>query len=122
MLTSTKHHLLNNLSLSLISLIFGYALWQSMSQPYAITAEFSVPLSFYNNTAETLNAPETVVVTLKGTRKELYKLAPNLATHINTHVLQSGENTVKITHNNLFLPDSVQLLHCVPSAITVTKI
>jgi hypothetical protein len=120
MLISTKQHLLNNLSLSIISLLMGYALWQSMSQPYKIDATFSIPLSFYNAENKTIDAPDELVVTLHGTRKELYKLASNFAIHLDADQLKTGEQDLKVTGHNLFLPESIVLLNYVPTAVTIT--
>jgi len=92
-----------------------------MSAPYKLDATFSVPLSFYNTEALALEAPETVTIHLHGTRKDLYKTIPNLALHYDAALLPSGTHTLKITPENLFLPDSVLLLHYVPIQITVTK-
>lgn len=121
MLISTKQHLLNNLSLSIISLLMGYALWQCMSQPYKIDATFSVPLSFYNTENKTIDAPDELVITLNGTRKELYKLAPNLAIHLDTNKLKMGEHPLKLFAHNLFLPESVVLLNYVSAPITIAQ-
>ena len=121
MLISKKQHLLNNLSLSVLSLLMGYALWQAVSQPYTIEATFSVPLSFYNTEDLTITAPETIFIRLNGTRKNLYKMAANIAIHYNANDLPEGIITLKITPANLFLPDTVLLLHYVPIEITVTK-
>lgn len=121
MLISKKQHLLNTLSLSVLSLILGYALWQAMSQPYKLEAEFSVPLSFYNTESLTVESPETITIRLQGTRKDLYKTAVNLAIHYDAMHLEQGTHTLKITSGNLFLPESVLLLHYLPIEITATR-
>lgn len=121
MLISKKQHLLNTLSLSILSLILGYALWQAMSQPYKLEAKFSVPLSFYNAKNVTLEAPETITLRLQGTRKDLYKTASNLALHYDARHLEAGTHTLKVTNENLFLPESVLLLHYLPIEITATR-
>lgn len=121
MLISKKQHLLNTLSLSVLSLILGYALWQAMSQPYKLEAKFSVPLSFYNTESLTVESPETITIRLQGTRKDLYKTAVNLAIHYDAMRLEPGTHRLKITSENLFLPESVLLLHYLPIEITATK-
>ena len=121
MLISVKHHPLNNLSLSIVSLLLGYALWQSISQPHKIEATFWVPVSFYNAEHLTIDAPEFVAITLHGTRNELYKLASHLALHLDAQQLEGEKSTVKITGENLFLPDSVVLIHYEPAHVTITK-
>lgn len=121
MLISAKQHPLNNLSLSIVSLILGYALWQTLSQPYKITTHLSVPISFYNTHNATLEAPDAVTVALHGTRKELYKLMHNLAVHIDAQTVPVGESHIQLTNKNLFLPESVLLLHYVPKELLIKK-
>ena len=121
MLISAKQHPLNNLSLSIVSLILGYTLWQALSQPHKIATKLSVPVSFYNTQGTTLEAPENVTVALHGTRKELYKLAHNLAVHIDAQAVPSGESSVSLNEKNLFLPESVRLLHYVPKELLIKK-
>ncbi|MFT6765373.1 MAG: hypothetical protein ACJAZS_000249 [Alteromonas naphthalenivorans] len=121
MLISKKHLLLNNLSLSIISLLLGYALWQAVSQPYTLETVFQAPLSFYNTEHLSIQAPETMPIRLRGTRKDLYKTIANLAIHYDATQFSEGTHTLKATHKNLFLPDSILLLHYLPIEITVTK-
>lgn len=121
MLLSKKQHLLNTFSLSILSLCLGYVLWQTMSQPYKLDATFLVPLSFYNTEGHSIEAPETITIRLYGTRKDLYKTTANLALHYDVALLASGTHTLKVSSENLFLPDSVLLLHYVPIEITITK-
>lgn len=121
MLISKKQQLLNTLSLSTLSLILGYALWQAMIQPYKLEAEFSVPLSFYNTKSLMVEAPENITIRLQGSRKDLYKTAANLALHYDATYLEPGTHTLKITSENLFLPESVLLLHYLPIEITITR-
>lgn len=121
MLTSKKPHLLNTLSLSVLSLVLGYALWQAMSQPYTLNTVLTVPLSFYNTENLTIEAPETISIRLQGTRKDLYKTIQNLAFHYDATHLKPGTHTLKVEPRNLFLPDSILLLNYLPIEITVTK-
>jgi|SRR3989344_1002191 len=120
MLTSTRDHLLNNLSLSIISLILGYALWQSMSQPYKIETTFSVPVSFYNTEGRNILAQEDVKVKLYGTRKELYTLVSNLAIHLDAQLYTQKHTKHMLTEKDLFLPDSIVLVHYEPKTIEIT--
>ncbi len=121
MLISKKPHLLNTLSLSIVSLILGYSLWQAMSQPYTLHTVITVPISFYNTENLAIVAPETISLRLQGTRTDLYKTISNLALHYDAAQLETGTHTLKVTHENLFLPDSVLLLHYLPIEVTVTK-
>jgi hypothetical protein len=121
MLISKKQHLLNNLSLSILSLLLGYALWQAISQPYKLDTVVSAPLSFYNTEDITIQAPETISLHLQGTRNDLYKTTAHLAIHYDALQFKEGTNTLKVTTENLFLPDTVLLLHYLPIEISVTK-
>lgn len=121
MLISKKPHLLNTLSLSILSLILGYSLWQVMSQPYTLHTTVTAPISFYNTENLTIETPETISLYLKGTRKDLYKTVSNIALHYDATHLKEGTQTLKITGENLFLPDSILLLNYIPIEIKVTK-
>lgn len=120
MLTSAKKHLLNNLSLSVISLFLGYTIWHILCQPHKIITHISVPVSFYNVQKNEIESPEAVIATVHGTRKELYTLLYNLAVHIDAQTVPIGESQIKITAHNLFLPESVRLLHYPQIAVKKT--
>ncbi|NBO99526.1 MAG: hypothetical protein EBU90_05265 [Proteobacteria bacterium] len=115
----TKSHPLNNLSLKIIALVFGYTLWTTMSEHNKVQVTLQAPLSFYNQSGLEVEGPESVLVTVTGKRDSLYQLTRNLAVHINADNLNEGPNTIAPLEKDLLLPEAVKLVHCSPQTITV---
>ena len=115
----TSH--LNGLFLKCCSLIIGYTLWSIMSQPYAVQTTIMAPISFYNTHEAVTVQPESVKITVHGTRKELYKTALRVAVHCDGSVLQPGENKITVTPEQILLPETVTLLHYSPTHFTVVQ-
>jgi hypothetical protein len=93
-----------------------------MSGSHTITQELVVPLCWYDipHTLD-LEAPETMVITLTGTKKQLLSLNTHeLAIHINAHDMIPGKNYIAITRENLFLPESIKLVHYSPVPVIIT--
>lgn len=117
---SVKITYLNGLALKCLALIFGYALWHSVSTYQKIQITQKIPVCFYNTQpAQIIHAPETINVTLYGTRKDLFKITFDAALHYNAQMLPTGTNTLPITKEQIFLPESVRLVHYTPTEITV---
>jgi len=75
---------------------------------------------FYNTVADQIiTAPETITITLYGTRKDLFKTMFDSAVHYDAHTFHSGTQTVPITKEHIFLPESVRLIHYKPTEITI---
>jgi hypothetical protein len=114
----------NNALLKVSSLIIGYALWFPLSESCTIQVTHRVPVCMYNVPSTlTLQAPETVQITLCGKRKDIKALAlKDLAVHINGTQLRAGPNPVDVSPTTLFLPDQVKLVSYTPapSIIQVT--
>lgn len=115
----TKQHPLNNLSLKIIALVFGYTVWTTMSAPQKIQMTLKAPLSFFHEENKTIDAPDHVSVTLFGKRSEFYKLTRELAFHIDAELLSQGTNTLFLDQSLLYLPKSVKLLSCSPQKIKI---
>jgi len=79
-----------------------------------------VPISFYNEQGFIIESPESIAVSLAGTRSSLYTLTRDLAVHIDAKKLQEGNNTVTLDEQLLFLPEQIKLVHCTPSTITIS--
>jgi len=120
MQNNTKPHPLNNLSLKIIALLFGYTLWSAISAPQKIKYTFKAPLSFFHEEEKTIDAPDYVSVTLFGKRGEFYKLSRELAFHIDAEFLSEGKNTLLLDQSQLYLPDTVKLISCYPQKIKVS--
>lgn len=120
-LKNLKNILWNNLTLKLMSLFFGYTFWAMISQTLPITISLPVPLSFYNTAPDLqVNAPETIIITLRGKRAHLNHLNYDaLAFHIDGTTLQEGKNYIPLKAEQLFLPESINLLHYNPSPLVI---
>ena len=119
MATHSKKQVLNNLSLSFFSLLCGYGIWYICAQTYTITTTCTLPLSFFNHLkTDTFTAPESISVTLKGSRKDLYQYLHTSAVHINANNIPTGQSHIKITETHLFLPNNIILVNCKPLPIT----
>lgn len=110
---------LNTLSLKILALVFGYSLWNTMSEPYKKLVTLQAPVSFYQSQGKIIEGPDTVTVSISAPRKELYQLTKHLAVHIDAQNLQEGNNLVKLGTEHLLLPESVNLITCFPEAVTV---
>ena len=94
-------------------------LWYILGAQYPITIQCEIPLSFFNNSkAVIIQAPEMLSITLKATRRELYRSLHTLAAHIDVTQLPTGTSSLKITSAHLLLPDTILLLHYQPVVIT----
>jgi len=117
-----KNALLNNLTIKIVAFIFGYSFWFICSQSHSIQATFNIPICFYNQQeAQTIQAPELIRVTVQGRRSQLYAMnTPDLALHVDTQQLLVGPNQITPSDKNLFLPDTVKLIHYKPSNLIIT--
>ncbi len=112
---------LNALSLKCFALLLGYGLWHIISQPYKVHSTITVPLSFYNMSKHhILHAPDTVTVQIYGPRKSMFTAARTSTIHCDAHQLTPGVHTIKLSDEQIFLPEGVTLVHYIPSKVTVT--
>ncbi len=117
---SVKTTYLNSLGLKCLALIFGYGLWHCVSTHQKIQITQKVPVCFYNTiTDQVITAPETISLTLYGTRKDLFKITFDSALHYDAQTLHEGTQTLPITKEQIFLPESVRLVHYKPTEITI---
>jgi hypothetical protein len=117
-----KKILFSNIILKAQSLIIGYTLWSILSASVPTTIWTEVPLSFYNESdQQTINAPETVKVNLRGNRSDLQTIdSKTLALHINAQALSIGPNSITISSRSLFLPETINVINYIPSNLVVT--
>jgi hypothetical protein len=123
----TKSHNRNhlgNIGLKILALCFGYLLWHVFSQTNLVSVTISAPLCFdATNELYAINAPETIAVTLAGTRRALASLDfDTLAIHLDANKLTPQEHTLCIAKKNLFLPDHINLVHYEPSPLVISVI
>ncbi len=116
-----KNLFFNNTMLKIICLLCGYSFWYIASFDTVITTHITIPLSFISTTNNyTINAPETITITLKGKRSDLYTLdTQTLAAHINIDNYPSGKHDIIITEYHLFLPNTITLVRYTPSNLCI---
>lgn len=110
-----KKLLFKNFNLKLAACIIGYGLWHIASQSLVIERTLAVPVAFYNTENKTIKGPETVNITLRGKRFVLRSLVPHLALHIDASTITEDRSTIAVTKEDLFLPDTVSLVHYTPT-------
>lgn len=83
--------------------------------------QFRIPLSFHDIPEDlTINAPESVDITLHGKRVDFHYLDhDSLAVHIDASKLKKGENCIKLSEQQFFLPEPLKLLNISPSTILI---
>ena len=117
---SIKTTYLNSLALKCLALIFGYGLWHCVSTHQKIQITQKVPVCFYNTVADQIIiAPESISIAIYGARKDLFKTTFDSAIHYDAQTLHEGSQTTLITKEQIFLPESVRLVHYKPTAITI---
>ncbi len=116
-----KNILLNNNSLKLFSLFFGFGLWYILSQPQHVHINIAVPVCFYNTLAtKKIEAPESIDLELAGKRSDIKRLShKNVALHLDAQQLHEGEHHIIINEQHLFLPASIKLVNCIPSHLII---
>ncbi len=117
-----KNLLISNAPLKVISFILGYTAWYLLGNIVTETRWYTIPLSFYNlNTELSIQAPKTIQLLLAGKRNYLKNIdINNLAAHVNGALLKEKKQAIAISHDQLFLPDSIKLIHYIPTPISVT--
>lgn len=111
-----------NAPLKIISIILAYGFWSLFNHMHPTLLTVTVPLCFYNEAkARTINAPETLSITLSGRRNDLARLdVASLAAHIDATTLVPGPNALALTREHLFVPSSCNLVHYKPSNILIS--
>ena len=86
------------------------------------TARFKVPISFYNipeNLDLELDNLKTVELQLSGRKNVLHFLdEEKLMVRLNLKNLESGENSYKITPQDLIIPDSLKIVSFLPKKVS----
>lgn len=117
----TKPILLNNLNLKIYSVILGYSLWSIVAPYFTIERTYTVPICFYPHIDSISYAPETLQITLRGTRKHMATINPEtLAAHIATDNLSTGKHKIKVSRDMLFLPETISVVNYLPSHDHIT--
>ena len=103
--------------LKLVSLIIGATFWYIFGNMNTTTTWITAPLYFYNVPEHaTIKAPESVSLKIMGKRSEIRMLdLEQVAIHINAQRLQVGPNKLVCDQETMFLPETIKLVHYLPS-------
>jgi hypothetical protein len=110
-----------NIVLKTISLLLGFTLWYIMSNTLHTSFWLTVPVCF-DNTPESfaLDAVDHIRICIGGTRADTRSLnTKEIAFHIDGQQLHTGDNTLLVTSEKLFLPPSIKLLNYEPLVLHV---
>lgn len=114
----------SNAPIKVISFMLGFLSWFLLVNSHTETITKEVPLSFYGISKKWIvRAPEKVMVTLSGKRSYLRTLDINtLALHINGTKLKPGVQPINLSTHQLFVPNSIKLIHYIPTTLSVELI
>jgi len=116
-----KKIFLNNTQIKIISLILGYCFWYVVSQSHVSNITIDVPICFYKiNSDLQIEAPEKIKIQLSAKRADLYTInMETLAFHINMQDVTQGDHVLKLSEEQLLLPESIKLARCYPANICI---
>jgi len=116
-----KNILLHHNFTRITSCIIGYALWAFIAQYQHMTVEQNVPICFYQQQPHlSIDSPDTIKLVIAGRRSTLYHFdTDNRAIHLDASQFKVGEHEIKLSRDNLFLPENINLLYLKPSYITI---
>lgn len=121
--TTLKRSFISKIFLKAAALILGFLFWSIMSDSFIATRWVTVPVCFYNIKRETLKAPETILVELRGKRAHLKHLdSTSIAVHIDAQTLNTGVNTLQVDTRALLLPPSIAVGDTIPHVLSITKL
>ena len=117
-------HIVRQLPVKIMSLLIGASIWHFLSTTTLRDIRVTIPLVFYNVPVnQTIAAPETVTVNLRATRESLqYVQFESMAAHVNFSDLVPGKQRITLSHETLFLPNTIKLVHYYPSNLIVELI
>ena len=106
------------LTLKAMAVIIGGCLWLALSHERSVTLQLDVPVSIYNHEDTIAKMlPESVTITLKGKRADLYMLSDEeLALHIDAQAISCHTKYIRLTPDMLLLPHTIQLVQ--PTILT----
>lgn len=114
-------NVLNNLSNKLVAIGFGVAVWYIATEHRVYEKKIAVPVCFYNLRDEVkLNAPESVTITVAGTRRKLLALKPeDCSLHLDAEMFEKPLTCKAINSVDFFVPESVRVVHCNQSYVEI---
>src|SRR5215813_2106331 len=128
---STKHWILNNWSLKVVSLILATLLWAAVSNQAASEIGLEVPLEYRNIPPQleiTGDMTNTVQVRLRGSSNVIKEItAKDVSTTIDLGKMVAGERIVPLSPQNVQAPFGAEVIRVTPSSVrfylekTITK-
>ena len=101
--------------------IIGFLLWSSINGLFTQTTWVTLPISFYNKANKQIDTVDSVSIELSAQRSYLRQLSlDNLAVHIDANTLKLGDNQIKVSPEQLFLPDTISINAIIPEQIIIT--
>lgn len=117
--------LTHNLILKIVSLLLGFASWSLLSNYELENQWVEIPICFYNipGNMKVDCAQEKIKVQIAGKSKDLAHCDANsLALHINATDFKPGKQHICPSSDQLFLPNSVKLVHYKPLFIEISSV
>ena len=114
----------NKLLLKSSALLVSFFLWSQLTRLHSHSITVTVPVCFYGeqDASSAYQAPETITITLNGKKKDIALLdSALLAVHIDTATLHPGTNGIILTSKNLFLPETIAVVHYNPLPLVIIK-
>lgn len=121
MKSALKHSINNNKILKIMSLLFGITCWMLIARHQITCSWVQVPVCFYNIPEKmSIQAEqESFLLKLKGKACDL-EACSSLAFHIDASAFKAGQHRVSPSAQELFLPDSVKIVHHQPLSLALT--
>lgn len=109
----------NNLTVKVVAIIFGYALWLTFSRHQPVAAEIEIPIYFFNQNKELkIDSPHNIRAKIKGLKKDI--VLGSSGVHIDLQDYhQTGEYEIEIYPDNIFLLNNLNLINYYPSKIKI---
>jgi YbbR domain-containing protein len=103
------------------ALFLGYTIWLFCSNYQWVSMQYTVPVCFFHNEQQILQAPESVMIKIFGPRNQMHNLhRDELAIHLDVSDLKDGTHEIMLEASNLFLPETLKLVELIPATISCT--
>jgi len=116
-----KKIFLQNTQIKIIAFILGYSFWYIFSQSHTAHIKLNAPICFYNIPEDfDIACKENITVELCAKRADLGTIdKETVAFHIDMHDHKKDKKIVKLTQDQLLLPDSIKMVRCYPASIAI---
>ncbi|MBY0109615.1 MAG: hypothetical protein K2X90_00720 [Candidatus Babeliaceae bacterium] len=108
--------------LKIISCMMGFFMWYCVSSSRTIIRTINLPVYFDNIKSNIkIQAPESMQLTLSGTRGLIKASYTTGALHFDSTELTLGKKLLHPTYKNFLLPSAVKVLNCMPIEVSITS-